>query len=151
MEKIKLYEEFLKESLVTEGQFSWMTHDTGKQIGSEPQNTITVYMYDNEGNRWKENRYAGYGEFGRMDYYELLAKMNGYSKDDLSKGQDLRDIGIDLAFDQRKFKPKNGKKVLYPALVEDPKYNWKRHDFTQEADSDPNQSWYEEPDYDEEY
>ena len=28
------------------GQFSWFTQDTDKQIGSEPENTITVYMYD---------------------------------------------------------------------------------------------------------
>ena len=59
----------------------------------------------------------------------------------------MRDIGIDLAFKKLKTKAK-GNKVLFPALVEDPKFNWKRHDFTQEAESDPNQSWYQEPEYD---
>jgi len=34
-------------------------------------------------------------------------------------------------------------------LVTDPRYNWKKHDFTQEPESDPNQSWYVEPEYDE--
>jgi len=136
--------------VLNEGQFSWITYDTDKQIGSERENTIDVYMYDNEGNQWYEKRYEGYGEFGNMDYYELLAKMNGYSEEDLIKkykGNDMRDIGIDLAFKKLKTKAKGGK-VLFPALVEDPKFNWKRHDFTQEAESDPNQSWYQEPEYD---
>ena len=136
--------------VLNEGQFSWMTYDTDKQIGSESQNTIDVYMYDDKGNQWYEKRYEGYGEFGGMDYYELLATMNGYSAEDLIKkykGKDMRDIGIDLAFKKLKTKAK-GNKVLFPALVEDPRYNWKRHDFTQEAENDPNQSWYQEPEYD---
>lgn len=139
---------------LNEGQFSWMTHDTGKQIGSERQNTIDVWMYDNEGNSWYEKKYDGYGEFGGMDYYELLARMNGYSEEDLedkkvlkamSYGKEMRDIGISLAFDKLPTKDKK-RKVLFPALSSSPKYNWKRHDFTQEAESDPNQSWYDSED-----
>ena len=133
--------------VLNEGQFSWMTQDTDQQIGSERENTIDVWMYDNEGNSWYEKEYAGYGEFGGMDYYELLAKMNGYSEEDLAKGQEMRNLGIDLAFKKLKTKDK-GRKVLFPALVADGRYNWKRHDFTQEAESDPNQSWYQEPEYD---
>ncbi len=146
--------------VLNEGQFSWITYDTDKQIGSERENTIDVYMYDNEGNQWYEKRYEGYGEFGGMDYYELLAKMNGFTAEDLEDkavlkamkyGSDMRDIGIALAFDPKGKKIKTrakGGKVLFPALVENPKFNWKRHDFTQEAESDPNQSWYQEPEYD---
>ena len=134
--------------VLNEGQFSWMTQDTDKQIGSEKQNTIAVYMYDNEGNQWHEKGYEGYGEFGNMDYYELLATMNGFTEEDLSKrGMEMRDLGIDLAFKKLKTKAKGGK-VLFPALVEDPKFNWKRHNFTQEAESDEYQSWYQEPEYD---
>jgi len=133
--------------VLNEGQFSWITSDTDQQIGSERQNTIDVWMYDNEGNSWYENKYEGYGEFGGMDYYELLAKMNGYSEEDLKKGQEMRGLGIDLAFKKLKTKDR-GRKVLFPALVANGKYNWKRHDFTQEAESDPNQSWYQEPEYD---
>ena len=133
---------------LNEGQFSWMTQDTEQQIGSERQNTIDVYMYDNEGNQYYEKKYDGYGKFGGMDYYALLAKMNGYSDEDLSKkGMEMRDLGIDLAFKKLKTKAKGGK-VLFPALVTDGKYNWKRHDFTVEAESDEYQSWYQEPDYD---
>lgn len=148
--------------VLNEGQFSWMTYDTDKQIGSESQNTIDVYMYDDKGNQWYEKGYEGYGEFGNMDYYELLATMNGFTEEDLedkallksirAMGKaEMRDIGIALAFDPKGKKIKTrakGNKVLFPALVEDPKFNWKRHDFTQEAESDPNQSWYQEPEYD---
>ena len=136
---------------LNEGQFSWMTQDSGEQIGSEKENTIDVWMYDNQGNVWYEKRYEGYGEFGGMDYYELVATMNGYTEEDLEaiKGpfKEFRQIGIDLAFGKLKTKDKKGK-TLFPALVTDPRYNWKRHDFTQEAENDPNQSWYQEPEYD---
>ena len=133
--------------VLNEGQFSWFTHDTDRQIGSERSNTIDVWMFDNQGNSWFEKGYEGYGEFGGMDYYELLARMNGYSEEDLEGRQELRGIGIDLAFDKLKTKDK-GKKVLFPALIGNPtRFNHKRHDFTQEADSDPNQSWSESVKY----
>jgi len=57
MRYIKTKEDFISEKKsyqLNEGQFSWMTQDSNKQIGSEKQNTIDVYMYDNEGNKWKE-------------------------------------------------------------------------------------------------
>ena len=145
MKYIKSKSDFIRENKsyqLNEGQFSWMTHDTNDQIGSEKQNTIDVYMYDNEGNKWKETRYDGYGNFGGMDYYDLVATMNGYDAD--------RQKGIDLAFGKLKTKDKK-RKTLFPALVTDPRYNWKRHDFTEEADGDPNQSWYQEEEEDDRY
>lgn len=125
------------ESLVAEGQFSWMTLDTDRQIGSERENTITVYMFSDKGEKWQERRYEGYGVFGGKDYYELLAQMNGVENAD-------RQDGIDIAFGKQKVKGK----ILFPALVEDPKFNWKRHDFTKEPENDPNQSWYQEDEED---
>jgi len=143
--------QLLHEQMIVEGQFSWLTSDTNTQIGSERQNMITVFMYDNMGNKWTEKDYEGYGEFGGMDYYDLVATMNGYTEEDVKtmKGsfKELRQLGIDLAFGKIKTKDKK-KKTLFPALVEDPRFNWKRHDFTEEAESDPNQSWYQEPEYD---
>ena len=134
----KLAAKKLDESLVTEGQFSWMTHDTGNQIGSEKENTIAVTMFDDKGNKWLERKYDGYGEFGGKDYYELLAQMNGVENAD-------RQDGIDIAFGKMKIKGD----VLFPALIEEPnRFNFKRHDFTQEPENDPNQSWYQEPEYD---
>ena len=143
-----------------EGQFSWMTQDSGQQIGSEKENTIEVWMYDNTGNQYYEKKYDGYGEFGGMDYYELLARMNGYTDEDLQdkkilksiramgKGS-MRDIGIALAFGEGKLKTRDkGGDVLFPALVADGKFNWKRHNFKIEAESDPNQSWFQEEEED---
>lgn len=138
MKYIKSKSDFITEKKsykLNEGQFSWMTQDSNKQIGSEKQNTIDVYMYDNEGNKWKETRYDGYGNFGGMDFYDLVATMNGYDAD--------RQKGIDLAFGKLKTKDKK-RKTLFPALVENPRYNWKRHDFTKQPENDPNQSWYQE-------
>jgi hypothetical protein len=117
-------------SSLTEGQFSWMTQDTGQQIGSQKENTIPVYMFDNTGKYYYENEYEGYGVFGGKDYYELLDQMNGGSGD--------RIRGIDLAFG----KEKTGSEILFPALVTKPdKFNYRTHNFTQEPESDPNQSW----------
>jgi hypothetical protein len=116
---------------LNEGQFSWMTQDTGQQIGSEEENTIPVYMFDDKGNFYYEPNYDGYGDFGGMDYYELLDKMNG--------GRGDRARGIDLAFGSEKV----ASRVLFPALVTQPDmFNYKTHDFTKEAKHDPNQSWY---------
>jgi hypothetical protein len=146
--------QLLHEQMIVEGQFSWLTSDTNTQIGSEKQNMITVFMYDNMGNKWTEKDYEGYGEFGGMDYYDLVATMNGYTEEDVKtmKGsfKALRQLGIDLAFGKIKTKDKK-KKTLFPALVEDPRFNWKRHDFTQEAESDPNQSWFQEEESDDDY
>ena len=123
---------------LTEGQFSWFTQDTDQQIGSEKENTIPVYMFDDKGKYWFEPSYEGYGVFGGKDYYELLDQMNG--------GIGNRSEGIRKAFD-----PTLKSKLLFPALVGSANnFNYKTHDFTQEAESDPNQSWYVYPEYDEE-
>ncbi len=162
----------LNESIIlNEGQFSWMTQDTGNQIGSQRENTIFVTMFDDKGNRYEEKGYDGYGEFGGKDYYELLAEMNGINKDNVDElidkckvrvfGKDLtgklRQCGIELAFESNKkltveaAKITGTTKLKYPALYEYPnKFNKNRHDFNREAESDPNQSWYMEDDsYDE--
>jgi hypothetical protein len=137
---------------LTEGQFSWMTQDTGQQIGSQDENKIPVYMFDDKGKYYYENDYDGYGEFGGKDYYDLVAEMNGYTADDAEKFGgtfgELRGVGIKLAFGE--LEPKNGGPVLFPALVTKPdKFNYKSHNFAVEAETDPNQSWYE-PEEDEE-
>jgi hypothetical protein len=139
-------------SSLTEGQFSWMTQDTGQQIGSQDENMIPVYMFDDKGKYYYENNYDGYGEFGGKDYYDLVAEMNGYTADDAEKFGgtfgELRGVGIKLAFGE--LEPKNGGPVLFPALVTKPdKFNYKSHNFAVEAETDPNQSWYE-PEEDEE-
>ena len=125
---------------LTEGQFSWFTQDTNQQIGSEDENTLPfVYMHDDKGNKWLEKNYEGYGEFGGKDYYELLDQMNGGIGD--------RSEGIRKAFDAQAVA--NGE-IKFPALTVSATLPG-GHDFTEEAEHDPNQSWYtpeeEEDDY----
>jgi hypothetical protein len=133
----------MNEAVVNEGQFSWFTQDSNQQIGSEKENTLrAVYMIDDKGKKYAESNYEGYGEFGGMDYYELLDVMNGGSGD--------RSHGISIAFNED---PTHTEPVKFPALVTDPNFNWQAHDFTKEPKNDPNQSWYtgdREEDYDEE-
>ena len=103
------------------GFFSWKTLDTNRSIANvySRRNTFTVYMHDDKGNKWREDSYEGYGEFGGKDYYELLAEMNGVTCDYV--GEDytdyMRDKGIDIAFDDN---PSGYYKegVRYPNLVE---------------------------------
>ena len=65
------------------GFFSWITQDTLESISNRHsfKDTFTVYLVDDKGNKWKEDNYEGYGEFGGKDYYVLLDEMNGGSGD----------------------------------------------------------------------
>ena len=147
---------FESKDSINEGQFSWMTMDTGEQIGSEEKNTIEVYMVDNKGNSYFEPEYDGYGEFGGVDYYEVLATMNGFTQEDVgikdNKGyetKELRSIGIQLAYGG--IEPKEGE-VLFPALVTNPNLVGASWSFTEGPENDPNQSWdvSDDDEYDEE-
>lgn len=63
------------------GFFSWITQDTEESIPNNysSREPFSVTMTDDKGNRWTENAYEGYGEFGGKDYYVLLSEMNGGS------------------------------------------------------------------------
>ena len=127
---------------INEGQFSWLTQDTNTQIGSESHNKISVYMYDNKGNKWHEPDYEGYGVFGGKDFFDLTAEMNGYS--------DERQFGIDLTYGKIQTKNEDGI-LLFPALVEDSNYDISKHDFTIQPENDPNQGWFMYDDEDDMY
>ena len=83
------------------GFFSWKTQDTGKSIANNHSTRMTfdVWMHDDKGNKWRERDYAGYGEFGGKDYYELLAEMNDLPSD--------RYEGIRLAYSGKSYKSPN--------------------------------------------
>ena len=104
------------------GQFSWITQDTHRSISSITPFPVT--MTDNEGNKWTENNYEGYGEFDGCDFYELLSKMNGGNGD--------RGHGIDLWFGSEPF--------LSPNLTEDPNHEWTNEERPYDC---PNQGWVE--------
>ena len=91
------------------GMFSWYTQDTNKRIVANQEKTII--MTDMFGNKWVEECYEGYGEFGGKDFYELLAEMNGLGSD--------REKGIKLAFEHA-----NGYNpfAIFPSLTENGEY-----------------------------
>lgn len=105
------------------GFFSWITQDTNRSISNSYSNegTFTVTMMDDKGNRWVEENYEGYGEFGGKDFYELLAEMNGVTSD--LEGEEYTDYmrgkGIDIAFKDNPTGD-NTTGVIYPNLVEHP-------------------------------
>jgi len=104
------------------GQFSWLTQDTGRSISSITPFPVT--MTDHKGNKWTENNYEGYGEFGGKDFYELLSEMNGGNGD--------RNHGIDLSFGTEPF--------ISPNLNEDPTIEWVDYDQPESCDR---QGWVE--------
>lgn len=62
------------------GFHSFNTDDTLESIPNVFQSArevFPVYMSDTKGNIYTENEYEGYGVFGGVDIYELLAEMNG--------------------------------------------------------------------------
>lgn len=91
------------------GFFSWKTQDTNRSIANHysSRKPFRVFMHDNKGNKWQENHYEGYGEFGGKDFFELLAEMNGKS---------TREEGIDLAYGDEPF--------ISPNLTERKEWEW---------------------------
>jgi hypothetical protein len=82
------------------GFFSFKTQDTLRSISNRQsrRDTFTVFMHDDKGNRYYERNYAGFGVFGGVDYYELLAEMNGLQ---------TREEGINLAYSGKPYKAPN--------------------------------------------
>jgi hypothetical protein len=68
--------------------FSWITSDTKRSILVD--GTVPVKMISPDGREFEERNYEGYGVFGGVDFYSLVAELNG-------KGTDRID-GINLVF-----------------------------------------------------
>lgn len=100
------------------GFFSWMTMDTNRSIPStySSRKPFTVCMTDDKGNRWIEEEYEGYGDFGGKDYYELLSEMNGGPSD--------RSEGIRMAFADEHGEG-NNPNVKHPNLSENVNWEWR--------------------------
>lgn len=118
------------------GQFSWISKN-GEQIRNEYHNGQKVWMvYLDENDKVqivKEEEYEGYGEFGGLDYYRVLANMNG---------RRTRSDGIDITvcpktkFDEYKF----------PQLYTVEPSPDQIHNWYVECEVDPNQGWVVEDD-----
>lgn len=122
------------------GQFSWISADTGQAIRNnipKGKQTVTMVYYDlNEvEHRVTENDYEGYGEFGGMDFYEVLSWMNpthgGVDEDEV---EHTRDRGIDIYFGDASFKSPQLFLSKPPEVV----------NFDNRMQDDPNQGWGEE-------
>ena len=111
------------------GQFSWFSKN-GEQIRNEHHRGQKVWMsYLDESDQVqtvKEEEYDGYGRFGGLDYYEVLAKMNGKTS---------REEGIAIAFEPQPFSPK------FPQLYTVEPASDQKHFWEEECESDPNQGW----------
>jgi len=70
------------------GQFSWITSDTDKSVLTD--GSVKVKMLSPDGRVFEETNYEGYGVFGGMDYFALLAQLNS---------RVTRQDGIDLLFE----------------------------------------------------
>jgi hypothetical protein len=97
------------------GYFSFKTQDTNRSIANVDsiRPTFNVYMHDNKGNVYLEKAYRGYGMFGGVCYYGLVAEMNGVVQDG---DTDMTEAGMDIVF--------SGKKYIAPNLTESPDWTY---------------------------
>ena len=125
------------------GFFSWNTQDTHESIANSMSSrpTFTVYMFDDKGNKWREDNYAGYGEFGGKDFFNLVAEMNGITTGDLDTD---RNAAIDLA--HRNSPTGENPECKFPNLAEDPNWVWR----SGPVESCPAQGFFYSDDEDEE-
>ena len=93
------------------GFYSFITQDTGRSISNRysQRTPFKVYMYDNEGMMYSEHNYEGYGNFGAVDYFDLMASMNNLPD---------RYAAI-IAYTEQH----DG--LLYPNLVESAEWEWR--------------------------
>jgi len=100
------------------GYFSWKASDTKVSIGNRDSisGSSPCYLLTPSGEKHFEDDYEGYGVFGGVDAYALLAEMN-VPEDCNGDADHDRQIGINLAF--------GDKKLLFPIkIVEDPKHTY---------------------------
>jgi len=121
------------------GQFSWMTIDTGEQVYNDYDKEV-YYLLAPGGKKWEEEDYEGYGVFGGKDAYQLVAELNCPEKCNGDVDHDRR-IGIDIAcYDE----PHS--KLKFPIrITTDP--DAKYEDYEGFSESDPNQGWHVEEEY----
>lgn len=144
------------------GQFSYHFSDTDNPIYSTEGHQVRVamvYLEDGVQKVVYEDAYEGYGEFGGIDFYDLIPLMNPEMVEASYPGNpdwkttrklnghngvemDLRDIGIDIYFGNKPYKSPQLFEEGIPDVV----------DFDQTVRSHDNQGWYfEDEDEDEEW
>ena len=127
------------------GFFSWKTMDTDESIPNVYSNkpAFKVTLIDDKGNKWTETAYDGYGIFGGMDYYVLLAEMNRElleniegAKLNFNDTETVRDMGISLEFHGNEAVKKQ---ITWPNFVRNPdRWEWKN----EQPKTCPNQGYF---------
>ena len=117
------------------GVFSWITSDTGQSVSSNGGNAKMILPC---GGEYVEMHYEGYGRFGGIDFFEMVAHLNGYEfmrwgdSDKRSKGLNLywryRDAyepstpdSIDLPFEEFKETISNFEQMMGRPVPDDKK------------------------------
>ena len=154
------------------GQFSWLCADCGQQILSEGEDwecfkceeqyhgverVALLIPEEFGGEHFEEGNYEGYGEFGGMDAYALLGRMNVPEKcpsmltptGRVKKGQAFidalmdrdeetmdkeRHIGIDLQY-------RGEGEIKYPIKIVHARCGIRSYEYEEASDSDPDQGW----------
>ena len=95
------------------GFFSWNTSDSNKSIANthSGKDVFKVHLITRCKQVFTEENYEGYGVFGGMDYYDLVAILNGLGNKPL-KGEELRSKGIGLIFHSGIRHKKTGKEFI---------------------------------------
>ena len=122
------------------GCFSWLTQDTNISCAIDNyKNTCVYYMWDNNGNYWKETSYEGYGVFGGKDYFILLYEMNAPEeskeeiKNKIREAEKRRDEDEELEDEEFENMRKEGiemyysnnTSILFPNLSESKRWKWR--------------------------
>jgi hypothetical protein len=86
------------------GFFSWLTSDSEARIMNQysGKDRPVYLLLPNGREPILETSYEGYGVFGGVDAYELLARENGLVKPGLTHDQ-IRELGISLALNPKKY------------------------------------------------
>jgi hypothetical protein len=108
------------------GQFSWISTN-GEQIRNG-QKVWMAYLDENDKVQVvPEQKYEGYGKFGGLDYYEVLAKMNTLT---------TREDGIGISFNEI-----HVDEPVFPQLYTVEPSPDQIHNWFVECEIDPNQGW----------
>ena len=101
------------------GFFSWITSDTKVSVRNRftPEGPTPCKMLAPDGREWLEFGYEGYGIFGGMDFYELLAELNEVEPcpEGEVTGEGMRYAGIKLNFPDGRDNPDPG--TIMPKIV----------------------------------
>ena len=118
------------------GIFSWIAQDSNRSVKVHYKNRRknVYYLWDNEGNCWKEDEYWGYGVFNGKDYFVLLYEMNLPPECKLEMKEKIKELEKRDDVDDEDFNEirqkgikmyySNDKTILFPNITESVNWDW---------------------------